>query len=470
MQEFTSTDFFWLICAGLTATFCLFIICVKHPSNVAMIFMAILFLFPASTWGQLEIENTIYSRGTGLFYFSLLNWCLWISAVTLLAVHSHTSAPGKLKSPIEGFLYSYIFLMLAHITIGLMADQDIFYILGYNGFINVINMLIFGLIIISAISTQREQYRFLCMLLMLAVIRGIYGLVRYLWLEGDPSNPYRNFENLDIKIFYFDIADNFIAAFAAFCIAWLLWMSDHKFSLTKKCLLYSLLLLEIAAVVLSFRRSSLLGMVLMFGILLWRLPWQRQVQLALAGTITLFIAGLTVMQQRLQFSSEQSNWLTSLFYDIGPNHTTEVSRLYELEAAAHSLHGNWLFGLGSWGSFYGNEDILDYHFGQFDFVHSGLGHLLLKTGVIGLILFFALLCAFFWRYFKNRSNLSGMHALFADAGIAGLFFWLPTLCIGTPIIEFRTMLLMGFTLALPFLAPYRKNMMQPSCRTHYAIA
>jgi hypothetical protein len=41
--------------------------------------------------------------------------------------------------------------------------------------------------------------------------------------------------------------------------------------------------------------------------------------------------------------------------------------------------------------------------------------------------------------------------LLADAGFAGLLFWMPTLFIGTPIIEFRSMLLLGLTLALPYL-------------------
>jgi hypothetical protein len=42
--------------------------------------------------------------------------------------------------------------------------------------------------------------------------------------------------------------------------------------------------------------------------------------------------------------------------------------------------------------------------------------------------------------------------LLADAGFAGLLFWMPTLLIGTPVIEFRTMLLLGLTLAMPYLA------------------
>jgi hypothetical protein len=37
--------------------------------------------------------------------------------------------------------------------------------------------------------------------------------------------------------------------------------------------------------------------------------------------------------------------------------------------------------------------------------------------------------------------------------MAGLLFWMPTLLIGTPIIEFRSMLLIGMTLAMVYLHP-----------------
>jgi hypothetical protein len=52
----------------------------------------------------------------------------------------------------------------------------------------------------------------------------------------------------------------------------------------------------------------------------------------------------------------------------------------------------------------------------------------------------------------HRKVLTGNARLLADAGFGGFLFWVPTLLIGTPIIEFRTMLLIGLTLALPFVA------------------
>jgi len=178
------------------------------------------------------------------------------------------------------------------------------------------------------------------------------------------------------------------------------------------------------------------------------------------------------MRERLQFNvnNPDSGFLSSLLYDVGPDRATQASRFYELEAAARSLDGNWLFGLGSWGSFYGDEDILDYHFGKFDFVHSGFGHVILKSGLLGLALFVGLLLTFTIHYFKHRKQLMGSSALLADAGFAGLLFWMPTLLIGTPIIEFRSMLLLGMTLALPYLPLVYSTKYNPRYCQHYAAA
>jgi len=85
-------------------------------------------------------------------------------------------------------------------------------------------------------------------------------------------------------------------------------------------------------------------------------------------------------------------------------------------------------------------------------VHSGFGHLVLKSGVVGLLLFVALLAFFVVHYLKVRRHVRGNDALLADAGMASLLFWLPTLLVGTPIIEFRSMLLIGLALAMPYLA------------------
>lgn len=446
-------DPFLLLIAALALLPLAFAVCLRTPATVALGFVSILCLFSSSTWGQLQEENTIYARGTGLFAFSLLNLLLWV-AVAATAMRVMTRQDRLLSpSPFPAFLAAFGFMLAAHLALGLISGVTALEVLGYNGILNVLNMALFSVLLLAAIRNERERRRLLMLVLALAAVRAVFGLVRYKFLGGDNANPYRNFEKLDIKLVYFDIADNYIAALAAFCIAWLLLMPGVRMSLLRRALLTGLFALEIATVALSFRRSSLVGLGLMFVVLLWQLPWQRRIVSGGLGALAMIVGAATLMRERLQFNTRQGGFLSSLLYDVGPQRATEVSRFYELEAAAKSLDGNWLFGLGSWGSFYGNEEALDYHFGKFDFVHSGFGHLILKSGFVGLLLFVALLAAFVSHYLKYRRGLHGNSALLADAGAAGLLFWLPTLLIGTPVIEFRSMLLIGLTLSLPYLHP-----------------
>jgi hypothetical protein len=446
-------DPFLLLLAALVILPLAFGICLRAPVLVALGFVAILSLFSSSTWGQLQEENTIYARGTGWFVFSLLNLLLWIAAaasvVRLQSGRRYSLAP----SPFPMFTALFGFMLVAHLALGLMSGIDTVQVLGYNGILNVLNMALFSLLLLGAIRSERERRQLLQLLLALATVRAFYGLARYQFFGGDSANPYRNFEKLDIKLVYFDIADNYIAALAAFVIAWLLLMPGMRLSLWRRALLLGLFALEVATVALSFRRSSLIGFGLMFMVLLWRLPSQRRIVSGGLGLLAMVIGAAALMRERLQFNTNQDGFLSSLLYDVGPQRATEVSRFYELEAAAKSLEGHWLFGLGSWGSFYGNEEALDYHFGKFDFVHSGFGHLVLKSGFAGLLLFMVLLWACVAHYLKVRPALRGNSALLADSGCAGLLFWLPTLLIGTPIIEFRSMLLIGMSLTLFYLHP-----------------
>ncbi len=446
--------------------------CLRHPSLATLGLVAILCAFSSSTWGQLQEENTIYSRGTGLFHFSLLNLSLWFAAAAAFMRDARVRARATVGgSPFPAAIAAFSFLMLAHVALGLMAGQDLLLILGYSGMINVINLLLMGWLVTRTLADAASRQWLLKLLLALAALRAMYGLVRYQWFGGDSANPYRNFESLDIRLVYFDICDNYIAALAAFILAWLLLMPQVRLSLPKRALLCVWLLMEVATVALSFRRSSLVGLALMSLVLFWRLPWPRKCLLAGAGALAMALASVTLMKTRLQFSTGGSGGLlASLLYDVGPARSTEVSRFYELEAAAKSLEGHWLFGLGSWGSFVGNEDILDYHFGKFDFVHSGFGHLVLKSGLAGLAMFVALLAAFVMHTLRQRPHWRGNEALLADAALAGLLFWLPTLLIGTPVIEFRTMTLLGLTLALPYLCSPRRLTGAPLYRTAHVAA
>jgi O-antigen ligase len=472
MDVTAASDAFLVLLAAVIALPFLLAACWRQPTAVTLGFITILILFSSSTWGQLQEENTLYARGTGLFYFSLINLLLWVAVAAAATHQSATSSPQKQSAPFSRFLAAFAFLLLAHVVVGLAAGKELILILSYNGLLNILNLLLFSWLLLSTLTTHENQQSLIKLMLILAGVRALFGLIRYQWFEGDSANPYRNFESLDMKLVFFDIGDNYIAALAAFCLAWLLLMPTVRLKLWQRIFISGWLVTEIATVALSFRRSSLIGLALMTLVLVWQLPWRRRVGLVVVSTVAMMTASATLLRERLQFNvnSQSTGFISSLLYDIGPDRATETSRFYELESAARSLEGNWWFGLGSWGSFYGNEDILDYHFGKFDFVHSGFGHVILKSGILGLTLFLGLLFAFIIHYLQRRKFMSGTSALLADAGFAGFLFWIPTLLIGTPIIEFRSMLLIGFTLALPYLHSSHFHSFNPRSQPHHAIA
>ncbi len=467
----TSAEVYTNLVVSLFIIPIIFGIFIKAPKLIVLGFIGILFLFSDSTWGELKTQANIYSRGAGMFYFSLLNLILLVSGVAALVKRLATPQGPQLAPPVSKYFLAFVFLLFGHVVTGLMVGIDLNIILGYNGVINVLNMLVFMYLVIMAFDSERDTRELMYAIIALAVLRAAFGAVRFFVFDGDTANPYRNFEGLDIKIFFFDISDNFVASLAAFCAAWLLTAPGVKLSVLKRIFLISVLVLEVAAVALSFRRSSLIGLGLMFAFLFINLPGRRRFLFALVAGSLLSVVAAVFFEQRLQFSST-GGVLSSLIYDIAPERGIKDSRFYELYAAAQSMEGHWLFGRGAWGTFIGDRERLSYHGDDFSFVHSGFGHIVLKAGLVGLLLFSCILIAYVSFYFRNRKYLSGSARMIADTGFGGFLFWIPTLLIGTPIIEFRTMLLLGLTLALPFVAVgmHRYQVRQYVARQQYAVA
>jgi hypothetical protein len=250
----------------------------KAPKLVVFGFLTVIFMFSESSWGELTTDNNIYSRGVGIFYFSLLNLTLLVAGAAVLVKRLANPYGAQLAPPMSKYLLAFVFLLFSHLVIGMMTGVDLDIILGPRGILNVLNMLVFMYLVIMAFQNEKDAQRLLFAIIALALIRGLFGLVRYVWLGGDPANPYRNFDGFDIKILFFDIGDNFVAGLSAFCAAWLLSSSEVRLSFFNRVFLWGLLALEIAAVALSFRRAALLGLGLMFLLLLVRLPMRKMIQ------------------------------------------------------------------------------------------------------------------------------------------------------------------------------------------------
>jgi hypothetical protein len=425
----------------------------SRPAISVFALLAVLIAFSGSTYGQLELERTIYSRGTGQLYFSFVNYYLWGAGI-VVALRNAFNRSSPEPTSLAKYFAAFMLMIIGNAFVaGTSGDPSLRIIdaFDYKGLLNIINMGVLFYIAVNVFSRPEEARSLLRFLLIAIGCRGIFGMVRWAFLGGDSANVYGNFEQVSIKLTFFDISDGFLASFAIFCSAWLLYFHRQLLSKREQYFLWVLLLLEIAVIVFSFRRSSLAGMGLVSIFFITLLPARRRLAaILLAGAVLLSSMALLTILRLGNVRGKSVGFLHDIMGD-GKGEKTG-SRLLEYTETWRSLGDYWLFGRGMWGKMQTNLVELSYHFGDFSFVHNGFGHILLKSGVIGVLLFLGLLGSFTVHYLRVRKDLSGDLRLLADAGAAGVLFWLPTFLIGTPIIEFRTMLLLGLALALPFAA------------------
>jgi type II secretory pathway component PulM len=85
-------------------------------------------------------------------------------------------------------------------------------------------------------------------------------------------------------------------------------------------------------------------------------------------------------------------------------------------------------------------------------MHSGVLHIALKSGLIGVMASLLVIVGAFRFIAKHSASMAPRERGLLLVGAAGLLFMLPTFLFGTPLIEFRTMQLLALALALPYCA------------------
>jgi len=214
--------------------------------------------------------------------------------------------------------------------------------------------------------------------------------------------------------------------------------------------------------VLSYRRTAWIGAVLAGLVIAWRFPWRRRLQLLALGLPPLGLAIAVLLARRFAHSSQHG--MSRLVYDMQSRRFgAESERVLELKLALADFLAHPLTGIGAWGRYAGFEQIA----WQANpdgglFVHSGVLHIALKTGLPGLVL----LAGLGWAFLRaSRAALApapsgvasdwpaaGACLALASAGVAGLAFMLPDLLVGTPVPQVRTTQMLAICMALPYIA------------------
>lgn len=419
-------------------------------------YLAIYFWMNSTSYGSLAVFATsgVYSRGSGLLYFPLLQWALlgfWLCARTSAGFRGWQAPPCNLKP----WFWGWFLLLCAHLAAASFLDVSMKDALAPSGFSNIVWMGVLVAVMLLSFRSREHAVELGRFIMLAGLGRAGFGLARWAFLGGDPNNVYANMNDIHIKLTFFDINDSVVctAAFAVAAVS-LFQANRQKQGSFWWLAEWATLGATTLCVVLSYRRSAWIGFVLAGLIVMMRFPFRRRVQLALLATPLVGAGMLYTASKRLGQTKGAGHGLSSLVYDmesrrIGP----ESDRVIELKLALGDFLSRPFTGIGSWGRYSGYQAI-SWQEGPDGgkFLHSGVLHIALKTGLPGLALLFGLIGAFIFGARRALRTLPPDLLPLATAGAAGIAFMLPDLLIGTPIPQVRTTQVLAICMALPYVA------------------
>jgi hypothetical protein len=427
----------------------------RRPTLLAYPFLLLMFTMPESTLAVANASVPVWSRGSGQLLFPFVQWgvlaCLFWSVVA-----RRLNGRPMAIAPVAVWLFAFAALLFGHVMVGLWLGEALRVILSPMGFVNLVWMGLFVLLMVNAFRTERDARELMDFIIAVAAVRAVYGLVRFAAFGGDPSNVYQAMEKLALKITFFDISDSMLMTIGA-VLALLRAIGPPVPGRTpfKRAVSVGIVLLCAATVALTFRRTLQGGFVLALLVVMAGLPRRQQVIGALIGLPAVLAAVTIAASQRLtQVRAADGTGLLVWIYDILPDpYGPDNPRIMELRLAWQSFVESPIFGIGTWGQ-YDGASMIFWQQGDRpgDFLHSGLLHLGLKAGIVGLVLF-AIVAAV---YVRGARRQPGIAPTALDplriAGLAGMAFVIPDMVIGTPLIQVRTTLMWGLCLALPTIA------------------
>jgi hypothetical protein len=428
-----------------------------QPRFLVYPYLAIFFLINSTSYGNLAIisyGSGVYARGSGLLYFALLLWYMlgaWCCARVSASFHGFAAPPCNLRAWFMGWFV----LLLGHIVVAVFLDKKLSEALAPSGFSNIVWMAPLVSLLLLTFRTRAHATELARFILLAGLGRALYGLARWAIGGGDPNNVYANMNAIKIKLTFFDINDSLLCALA-FAIAAVHLFQSAKVARPRFWVAIEWLTLAATAlcIVLSYRRTAWIGFALALAVVMWRFPLRRRIQLLAVGLPLAGPALGYLAIKRLSQTKGAGEGLISMVYDMQSRRFgAESERVLELKLAFADFLSNAITGIGSWGRYTGYQRIswqtgLD----GGKFIHSGVLHIGLKTGLIGLVLFAGTAWAFI--HFSRRAmrelppELIGL----ATAGVAGIAFMLPDILVGTPFPQVRTSQMLAVCMALPYLA------------------
>ena len=454
-----------MVLAAMLAIVIGFGLMLAWPRVLVFGFLACLLLIASSSSYGLEEAteaNVFWVKGTRTFFFSFVEMAVFGAWIAALLRNAWT---GTRPVGVTIFKYYLAFgaLLVGHALVGLLDDRHpLLFDLSQRGFSNLLYQGMFILVLVSTLRTERDL-RWLGLLFVACLLgRHVFGLVRWAAFGGDPQNAYATLGGSQVRITFWDINDSILAALMFALCAWRL-LTQRVFAAGERLLYLAGSAMALVIPLLSARRTAQGGMLLAIVVLAALLPRGRRWPAVLAFVLAVPLVAVALGQRA---EDKTARLIERVLIDVKANPMKDPrrTRFHELRTAWQTLKEKPVFGLGPSGRFRVTDHTgLEYHGGAYDYVHSGFGHVLLKTGFVGLLLFCALLVAWGRLVVRSWPSTDGPGRGLAVAALAGLAASLPNLLVGTPIPELRTMLLMGLLMALPLVVA-RAAAPQPAAR------
>lgn len=410
-----------------------------HAAIVSIVFLyfGLLLYFPNVAWGLAENVQVfnLYNRGTGVFPVSIMSVFLYL--IFLLTTFVCKGERNVLRAfNLRIFFWSFNALFLVFIIWGVIIGVPVKETISGRGLINVFNMYLMIAILLKTISTKDTLKKLSHLIIFCALTRGIWGLVRWAFLGGDPANVYANVQLIAVRLTFFDINDSLISTIAVFLSAWFLLHRGSGLTTWQKIMYWAMIIVGLPIIVLSYRRTAWAGMLLSCTWFVWRQNLRRKILIGILSGLMVLLVLPGVIKER---------FANGMLYDITLKDgeiQIQKGRFAELNAAWSYIARSPLTGVMPWGGIGPNK--------AHDFVHSGFLHLWLKGGVFALIFFCLINIGFVLFIRKLKKAVPLKERGMAEAAFAGFLFLIPTLFAGTPFIEFRTSLLLGVCFVLPY--------------------
>jgi hypothetical protein len=417
------------------------------PYNFLMVFVTILVLFPNVGYGIREGVKVfnIYDKGGNIIPFNYI-------FIVLLGLFFGTLAEviaKKIKTHSKFILLDlavalFLITSIGYVTVAFIFNPGGISMEGFKeaisqfGVLGFIEFSLFYFTVRLIVSNKERLMKLNNLILVLAIGRAIFGILRFIFFRGDPANIYANYEHSQVRLTFFDIYDSafFIYAFVYCFIRVFVNVKRNKF------LLFSIFILAFN-VILSYRRTAWVGFILVFLYLSSKLSIKKRIlSYIFSGLILLATTPILL----LRFGTTQKI-LRDISFDF--TNSAGMGRFGELFYALKSIATSPWFGLGASGTYLA-PDVVHNWADASKFVHSGIIHIVLKMGILGLILFLLIILGLVLLYINIKKNMSKdyEYGIIFNSICATFVFLIPDIMFGTPWIQFRHAASLGLFVGL----------------------